>query len=174
MHIFLTGDIQSGKSTIISKVYKHFQGVIGGFSTYFVGERTSAEKKLYMSDMMNISDISERNTQVVTFFTRGIAQPVPEAFDRFGGEILRKARISAGLIIMDECGRLEKDAHVFQQEVLQTLDGNIPVIGVVRKSETGWLDQIRNHPKVEMITVTEKNRDELPTMLIQGERLWKK
>ena len=29
----------------------------------------------------------------------------------------------------------------------------------------GWLEEIRQHPKVQLVTVTEQNRNELPQQL---------
>ena len=31
----------------------------------------------------------------------------------------------------------------------------------------GWLEDIRNHPKVQLITVTEQNRNDLPLQLAE-------
>ena len=44
----------------------------------------------------------------------------PEAFDRLGPPLLT----SGGLLVMDELGFLENDAHRFQAAVLAALDGN--------------------------------------------------
>lgn len=61
---------------------------------------------------------------------------------------------------------MERDAFVFQQAAMEALDGNVPILGVVKKIiGPGWTDQIRKHPKVQLFTVTEENRDELPPIL---------
>lgn len=43
----------------------------------------------------------------------------------------------------------------------------MPVLGAVRQDAMGWLEDIRNHPKVQLITVTEQNRNDLPLQLAE-------
>ena len=69
------------------------------------------------------------------------------------------------LWVMDECGRLERDALAFQRAVLEKLEGDTPVLGVVREGFPGWTKSIASHPNVELITVTEDNRDALPELI---------
>ena len=59
--------------------------------------------------------------------------------------------------LMDEVGHLEKRALLFQSAIRDCLDGDIPVLGVLRKDQE-WHAFIKNHPKVRVITVTEENR----------------
>ena len=66
---------------------------------------------------------------------------------------------------MDECGNLERQAILFQREILDTLDGNIPILGIIKQDSSGWTDCIRNHPRVRIITVTKENRNELPMII---------
>lgn len=77
---------------------------------------------------------------------------------------------------MDECGRFEEQAVVFQSELFAALERDTPVLGVVRQGFHGWLDAIRSHPKVILLAVTEDNRDTLPGQivgLLRGEWLKK-
>lgn len=53
----------------------------------------------------------------------------------------------------------------FCAQVLELLEGETPVPGVVRQDVMGWLEEIRHHPKVQLVTVTEQNRNELPQQL---------
>ncbi len=62
---------------------------------------------------------------------------------------------------MDELGFIEKDAAGFQNAVLSTLNGSVPVLGVVRNMQTPFLDQVRTHPNVDVIFVTKENREEI-------------
>ena len=64
------------------------------------------------------------------------------------------------LILMDELGFMENEAHVFQQKVLEILDGNIPVLGVIKPQSFPFLDKVRNHPKVKVLDITTENREE--------------
>ncbi len=87
-----------------------------------------------------------------------------------GADLLRRARQEDRLILMDECGYLERGALLFQDEVIRCLDSDTPVLGVVRLREGGWTERIRNHPRVKLLTVTEENRDNLPALLFEHYR----
>jgi nucleoside-triphosphatase THEP1 len=66
---------------------------------------------------------------------------------------------------MDELGFMELGAPVFRAAVLRALDGEVPVIGVIRLERNPFLDAVRNHPKVAVTEVNESNRDALPARL---------
>jgi len=161
MHVFLTGGIQVGKSTIIDKTLSLLKITPGGFRTYFGSDRGASDRFLYMSSAVGAKLFSVKNA--VAYFAEGKApQAFTRRFDTYGVELIRSAGNSSNLIIMDECGSLERGALVFQKEVIDALDGNTPVFGVIKQSSGGWTDRIRNHPKVRLITVTVNNRDVLP------------
>ena len=45
--------------------------------------------------------------------------------------------------------------------VLAALDGDMPVLGVLQKADTAFLQAVAAHPRVRVVTVTEENRDRL-------------
>ena len=164
-HIFLTGSVQAGKSTVLEKVLAGLNVTVGGFRSGSGTQRHEADRWLYLWDVMErpIFDAAHR----VAYITPEKRCAYPERFDTLGCAALRRAKqTGADLIVMDECGFLERDAAIFQAEVLNTLDGDIPVLGVVRLRSDGWTDAIRNHPNVTLITVTAENRDQLPGQII--------
>ena len=164
-HIFLTGEIQSGKSTVMQKVLDGLDVTVGGFCSGSGAERYEPARWLYLWDAARVP-VYDAEHRVARLGPDG-RHAFPERFDALGCEALRCARESrVDLILMDECGFLERDAKEFQAEVLRTLDGDIPVFGVVRLRSSGWTDAIRNHPKVTLITVTQENRDELPGQIL--------
>ncbi|MDL2317796.1 nucleoside-triphosphatase [Eubacteriales bacterium OttesenSCG-928-A19] len=169
MHIFLTGPLQSGKSTLIRHVQSECPGA-GGFYTYFPPEnRWNPDKKLYLCKPDENFPIDEG--RVVVTFHAGCPTVRTERFDALGAQFLSAShRQGCPLILMDECGRLEQDALRFQKEVLDTLDGDIPVLGVVRHDAGGWTDRVRAHPKVRVLTVSLENRDSLRAYLLKWVR----
>lgn len=62
---------------------------------------------------------------------------------------------------MDEIGIREAECRHFHAAVMQALEGDIPVLGVVQIRPGGFLDEIRNHPSVELITVTVEKREQV-------------
>ncbi len=164
MHIFLTGNIQVGKSTVILKTLSMLGIIPGGFRTYFGPDRKSPNRGLYINSASDAQLYREENV-VAKFTENNPPQVFVDKFDTLGVELIRSARTTANFIVMDECGNLEKNALLFQRELLDALNGIIPILGVIKLSGNGWVDKIRNHPNVSVITVSEKNRDTLPSML---------
>ena len=165
MHVFLTGDVQCGKSFAIARALQRIHRPLYGFRTVFVN-RADDNKALYM--LPANSSAAPDPCQIVTQFVSGRPQVLTEKFDALGTALLREAQSHPeGLILMDECSRFERDALLFQQEILCCLDGNIPVLGVVRLTADGWVDKIRQHPKVKLLTVTTENRNDIPHEIIR-------
>lgn len=166
-HIFLTGEIQVGKSTVVQKVLSRLNVTLGGFRSGSGDERYEASRRLYLWDVTEPPICDEFHCVAQLSHETG-RLPYPDRFDALGCAALRRAKDRcANLILMDECGFLERDATEFQAEVLNTLDGDIPVFGVVRLRGNSWTESIRNHPKVTLITVTEENRDALPEQILE-------
>ena len=164
-HIFLTGEVQSGKSTVLEKVLAALNCTVGGFRSGSGLERHETDRRLYLWDAAGEPILDEIHQ--VAHITPERRTVFPERFDSLGCTALHRAAESGvDLILMDECGFLERDAEEFQSEVLNTLDGSIPVLGVVRLRSSGWTDAIRTHPNVTLFTVTEENRDDLPGQII--------
>lgn len=165
MHIFLTGEIQIGKSTVIAKTLEFLNISYGGFKTYFGPDRGSADRCLYLNSAAEPDNYSTEN-RVVQFKKEAWPLVLTEKFNSTGAELIKTARENADLIVMDECGNFEQGALDFQRELITTLDQNKPVLGVLKLASSGWTDLIRNHQKVKLITVANQNRDELPKILV--------
>jgi nucleoside-triphosphatase len=172
-HIFLTGEIQIGKSTVINKTLSLLSSadngekpLYGGFRTYFGPDRSSPDRCLYINEASE--PLSYDGRHIIARFQRYLPPEVlSHRFDTLGSSYVIAARRKAKLIIMDECGSLEAEALRFQETIFKTLNGNIPVFGVIKMSATGWVEILRSHPKIMLITVDESNRDVLPGMIWQ-------
>lgn len=175
MHVFLTGEKQVGKSTALQKTAVLLNRSCFGFVTLF-DDRFSPQKALYMLPAESFAPgvapfLSEPlpHEKIVAQFQNGKPNALTERFDGLGAALLRQARAHAeGLIVMDECSRFEKNALSFQAEILRCLDGAIPVLGVVRQNATGWVDQIRFHKNVLLLTVTPETRADIPRIAAQS------
>lgn len=164
MHIFLTGDVQVGKSTVLQKTTSALGLSIGGFRSGFGPYRGRPNSRVYLWDAGG-EPVYDEDHVVVRFTDHG-PEVLTDRFDTLGVVILRRARQRQdGLILMDECGRFEGQAAAFQAEIFAALDGTIPVLGVVRRGFHGWLDDLRRHPKVLLLPVTPDNRNELPDQI---------
>jgi 8-oxo-dGTP pyrophosphatase MutT (NUDIX family) len=80
-----------------------------------------------------------------------------QVFDKVGVRILQDFR-NADLLIMDELGTMENKALAFQQAVLKALDRDTPILGVIKRDQTPFLEAVRHHPAVRTLEITPENR----------------
>lgn len=155
MHVFLTGERQIGKSRALNRAAEMLGMPCRGFRTRFLTKERGSSS-LYMLPAEEEGPLDEDH--LVARLEQGRLHGLTERFDLLGSEILRKSRENPdALILMDECGHLEKSARVFQREILRCLDGDQPVLGILRKNQE-WHAFIRQHPRVKVLEVNEDNR----------------
>ena len=183
-HIFLTGNVQVGKSTILKYVLDNNPDLkIGGLFTRWINKTDAAKAGLYMfpADRKTINTVwgtcasgsSEPDAAllgkllssanlIATFDSGNYKKKIlfKNVFDDLGKQYLKKAK-NADLILIDEIGILEDKSYAFQEEVLKLLNGTVPIIGVVRNKPGTLTDAIKNHPRVDVIEVTRANRDKM-------------
>jgi len=64
------------------------------------------------------------------------------------------------IVVMDELGFLESQSKAFCEKVLEVLGQEVTVLGVIKPKNLPFLNQVREHPKVLLYTLTEDNRQE--------------
>ena len=165
MNIFLTGHPGVGKSTIIKKTLAELNIVPSGFYTLAGKKDKNGGSDVYIHEASNQDLLESTSNRVGHRVGDGVNyEAFPQTFDTIGVKILQNATLP--LIVMDELGFMENNALLFQKLVLKTLDGNIPVIGVIKPKDTAFLNQVKQHPKTKLIEITEANRDEMLLELI--------
>lgn len=157
-NIFLTGDLEVGKSTIINQVIADFQVSIGGFKTHRYYEQGQLAG-FYMESL------NERGqTGDLPFIGHCTSQswtPVPDTFEHFGVAVLKEClEQKPGLIIMDELGFFESKAYQFQHMARLCLDSKIPVLGVLKKADTVFLNSVRERRDILLLDTTPDNRED--------------
>lgn len=95
---------------------------------------------------------------------------IAPVFDTLAAALLEDAHRKGELIVIDEIGRLERDAYRYHEVLRACLDGAKPVTGVLRKHQAGWADWIRERKDVLLLEVTMQNRKELPGMAAEHMR----
>ena len=159
MHVFLTGERGIGKSWAIQRAVTLLGRTPYGFLTRFqTGQDGTAS--LHMISPSGEERMNEENR--IALRREGRMVLLPERFDILSTGLLQAAGLHPeGVILMDECGYLEAESDQFHREILRCLDGDIPVLGVLRMHQP-WHAFIKNHPRVRVFSVTLENRDALP------------
>ena len=166
-HLFLTGDKQVGKSTLLRQLIESRKLACAGFETrafYLDGERRGftlhgrVEMPPYENDCICCARIEEKRSV-----------PVLPVFEENGVKILKESlESSAQFILMDELGRLEREAGTFIEQVYACLDSQKRVLGVLQKCSSAHVEAISKRKDVTVITVTPQNRDALLNQLYEA------
>jgi nucleoside-triphosphatase len=159
-HIFLTGEKQVGKSTLWRKVLERSGICPSGFQTleYLVN---GAFRGYRLHGLGRTPAELGNDVPVSVFLRRKLHLPVTESFEIFGTALLELAREDGGFILMDELGIFERAAVAFRQAVVDCLNSDCHVLGVLQKADDPFLEEILNRPDVLVFTVTEENRNHL-------------
>ena len=169
-HIVLWGQRGVGKSTLARRLLEDWKGPVRGFVTRSSLPDADGFRSIYLHAADDPTPV-EQTCHRIGRTNRTEHTMWPEVFDGLGVELLRAE--PGSLILMDELGFLEQDAADFRRQVLRCLDGNIPVLAVIKhKTHIPFLQEIRSHPRVQLYQVTEENRDELPAVLSPLIRNW--
>ena len=160
-HIFLTGEIQVGKSTIIKKYLDaHPELRVGGFRTVWKSRWSEEKSSFHIVPAKEDVPLTEENCVGIRGgrWPNRIRENYPDVYDIVGVRLLETSK-DCDLILMDEIGPGENDAVEFHRAVLELLDGDIPILGVVQQKPGVLPDLVRAHPNVRVIAVTTENRD---------------
>lgn len=162
-HLFLTGERQVGKTTLINRLLARHPGwLVRGFRTYtdFSGG-DAVVGAVYIAPVAPCHWY--RREEAIAGIRRvGGRESFPEVFDSVGVRVLQQ-NLDTDLVIMDELGFMENKAASFQHAVLKTLQHDTPVLGVIKPLPSVFLDAVRSHPGVHLLTITPDNREELLT-----------
>jgi nucleoside-triphosphatase THEP1 len=157
-HLFLTGAIQTGKTTAVERFLAQSGLAADGVLTRF--DSRGESRTLFIHRFGGAPD----EKQAVARMSPELFEVYPEVFDGFGAELLRGCG-RRELIILDELGVMEERAPAFKAEVFRLLGGTVPVLGVLKLADCPFLDAVRGSENVRMITVTLENRDAVPELI---------
>lgn len=156
MHIFLTGALQSGKSTAIDRYLAGCGIVPGGFRTRW--DRQAGRLALHLPAAGAILTAAVMTPQG--------PRPDPAAFDA-AARVLAAAP-PAPLLLMDELGFLEGCSPLFQQTIFSLLAGSTPVLGVLRPHPASpFFEPLSHRSDIRLVVLTSDNRDQIPQLLQQ-------
>lgn len=156
MNVFLQGVPGIGKSTIIKKLLLELDLKPSGFVTLSGSLLKSGQRNVYLYPANDICRVETAENLIGERLGEGRFKAHTETFERLGTAILKKA--GPPLILMDEIGFMENQALLYQKEILELLNGSIPVLGVIKAKTTPFIEEIVNHEKSVILRVDEMNR----------------
>ena len=159
---FLTGEKGIGKSTIINAVIDNFTGKIGGFKTV----RKYNDDGRISFHFLNVANDESPNNDNLLFYRseNKNKEDITNKFNNFSSALDDFENFD--IIIMDEIGPNEENASIFKEKILNVLDSDKLVLGVLQKADSRFLDSIKNRIDTKVYTVTEENRQEIKKEII--------
>ena len=155
-NIFITGEKQIGKSTLINRLIEEMKFQVSGFKT-LPYEIENQRMGFYLKGLVETNEY-KNNMPISIQTSKGSCIPITETFETLGVEILRKSLVTSHpIILMDELGRLESMAKNFNQEVCKVLDSNKVVIGVLQQVHVPLLTTIKQRQDTWILTLDHHN-----------------
>lgn len=156
MKAFLYGRSGAGKSSVIKGVLKELDLAPSGFLTVF-GPQERLSRSLHIISAAGSDALTDAN-RVARCFTGGSWESFGSVFDSVGvGLLTFSARPQ--IVVMDEIGFMEAGALLFQQRVLDILDGDLDVLGAIKSAPDEFMQKIYCYPAVRLFEVTEESRN---------------
>jgi nucleoside-triphosphatase len=72
-----------------------------------------------------------------------------------------------GVVVIDEIGKMELESEAFRERVLELVALPVRLVGTVQLARNPFTDRLKGSRDVQVIRVSERNREELPADLAQ-------
>ena len=160
LNLLITGRPGAGKTTLVMNVVERLRGslCLAGFTTTEVrnpsGERTGFQILTVEGKQAELARAGLRSSVRVGRYGVNL-----EAFERLA--LPELARRDVDLIVIDEIGKMECASDRFCRAVENALDTQVTVLATVGIACLPFLESVRSRPDVELLTLTERNRDAL-------------
>ncbi len=161
----LTGRPGTGKTSLIKQVVAQMKGKAGGFYTEEIrsqGTREGFRLVTLDGDEVILAHVNTHSSYRVSKYGVDI-----DGLERIGVPALYKAVQECDLVIIDEIGKMELFSAKFREAVARVIDSGRKVLGTVMLNPNPWADAIKRQPRVNLITVTRDNYQQVLKGLLQ-------
>ncbi|MDA2912798.1 nucleoside-triphosphatase [Acidobacteriia bacterium AH_259_A11_L15] len=155
-----------GKTTLVERVVAELRGRrrLAGFTTTEIrdsrGERQGFSIVTVGGERGELARVGARSRVRVGRYGVNL-----EGFERLA--LPELARREVDLIVIDEIGKMECCSGRFRRAVEDALDAPVNVLATLGIGRLPFFQALRERPDVEVITVTERNREALVADLCQ-------
>lgn len=173
LKVLLEGPPKVGKTTAVERLVDllHQADIrVGGFITRELrehGRRVGfAVQDLDGPEALLAHQDFRTDVQVGRFFV-DVA-----AFESVGLPALHRAAEHGGIVVIDEIARMELASPAFVAGVQTVLDESVSVVATVHVNEHPVTDTLKARTDIDLVEVTERNRDDLPARLYEQFTSW--
>ncbi|MFH1415074.1 MAG: nucleoside-triphosphatase [Elusimicrobiota bacterium] len=162
-NIFLTGAPSSGKTTVIKKIIKSLTIPANGF--YTEEENTDSKRVGFMMKTIDGKTGYLAHQDIKSGFhirRYGVSLENIEAI-----AVPSIMPVDNNIIILDEIGKMECFSETFKEAAVAALDSPNIVIGTITFGGDDFIQGIKSRKDIEIIEVTQDNRDSLPSLILR-------
>jgi nucleoside-triphosphatase len=160
LNLLLTGKPGVGKTTLIERALDQLRGslLLAGFTTTEIrgpgGERLGFRMLTVEGKQAELARVGLQSRVRVGRYGVNV-----EAFERLA--LPELARRDVDLIVIDEIGKMECASGRFRRAVEDALDAPVNVLATLGIGHLPFFQAVRERPDVELLALTERNRDAL-------------
>ncbi|MGH3622195.1 MAG: nucleoside-triphosphatase [Sciscionella sp.] len=169
LRLLLAGPPKIGKTTVVKQLVDQLQGAgvqVGGFLTHEVRGADRQRVGFKLRDLAG-AEVWLAHQNFDTGVQVGRFGVDVATFEQLGLAALRKARNEAGVVIIDEIARMELASEAFVELVDDIFLGSLTIVATVHVYEHPVSDALKQRADIELVSVTEANRDGLPEQLFR-------
>jgi nucleoside-triphosphatase len=160
LKLLVTGKPGVGKTTFVERVVDRLRGSLrlAGFTTAEV--RGPDQQRLGF----RIVTVDAKQGELARVGLRSGVRVGRYGVNVEAFELLALPELARGnvdLIVIDEIGKMECASARFRRAVEKALDAPVNVLATLGISNLPFLQAVRQRPDVELLTLTERNRDSL-------------
>lgn len=162
-NILVTGPPRCGKSTLMEKAVRQIQQPATGFFTREIvekGRRTGFAIETLDGKKGLLAHITVRSRYRVGKYGVNL-----EEFEQIAVPAMLPSR-SGELVVIDEIGKMECFSDLFKDALVQVLDSDHPVIASIAQKGDNFIRKTKARPDVELITLSERNRDSVLQLIL--------
>lgn len=168
MKILLTAPPGMGKTTIVHKVREGFKGKKYGVVAREIRNEQNERVGFEFVNQQNNSQVFAHKSAINSEFIVGSKYFVDlKVIDNFAVTALKEGLNDLTcLIFVDEIGRMQAFSKKFLAMVSQLLDNDSNLLGTIVYDQEPWSIVFKQHPKIILLEVTLRNREQLPDVLL--------
>jgi len=163
-NIVLTGPPRIGKTTIVKAVISELTDRCAGFYTEEIKEQEERVGFKLMTLSKNSCTLAHKEIRGHSHVGKyGIDL---RCVEEVGVGAIKKGIRTGKVVIIDEIGKMEILSRSFRLSVLDALDSKSPVLSTMLFKRHPFCDKIKARKDVEVLEVTEANRDKLVKLIV--------
>ena len=163
-NLLLTGPPGCGKTTILERVVEHLGDYrLAGFLTLELrehGQRVGFEAVGLGGQRVILAHVQHRS--LVSVGRYGVE---PDRLVPLIEEDLNRPLGAVDAYLIDEIGKMECHCPQFIEAASRLLEGSVPLVATNALRGSGFIAEVKNRPDVEIVDVTQANRQTLPQQI---------